>query len=111
MDYSRQQKLAISKILLDILSIDENIDPRETMYFEKVKELLELSAQDHYDVLGLNTLKCMSIVKAMNEQQKMEFARMMREMIVADQFIDPNEASAFYDLCDFIGIKGIGLSV
>ena len=101
----------MSKVLLDIVSVDEHIDVRETMYFETVKELLQLTTQDHYDILHLNTLKCLCIIKSMTTEQKTEFANMMRNMIIADKFIDPNEAVSFYDICEFIHINGIGLSM
>lgn len=111
MEYTKEQKMAMSKVLLDIVSVDEHIDVRETMYFETVKELLQLTTQDHYDVLHLNTLKCLCIIKSMTTEQKTEFANMMRNMIIADKFIDPNEAVSFYDICEFIHINGIGLSM
>ena len=103
--------MAMSKILLDIVSIDENIDARETMYFENIKEMLGLTAQDHFDILHLNTLKCLSIIKLMTVEQKNEFATMMRNMIIVDKYIDQNEAASFYDICEFIHINGIGLSM
>ena len=111
MEYTKDQKMAMSKVLLDIVSVDEHIDARETMYFENVKELLDLTTQDHYDILHLNTLKCLSIIKLMTIEQKTEFATMMRKMIIADGYIDPNEATSFYDICEFIHIKGIGLTM
>lgn len=111
MEYTKDQKMAMSKVLLDIVSVDEHIDARETMYFENVKELLNLTTQDHYDILHLNTLKCLSIIKLMAIEQKTEFATMMRKMIIADGYIDPNEATSFYDICEFIHINGIGLTM
>ena len=110
MEYTKEQKMAMSKVLLDIVSVDEHIDARETLYFEKVKNVLDLTTQDHFDVLHLNTLKSLSIIKTMLAEQKMEFATMMREMILADEFIDPNEAISFYDICDFIQVTGVGLT-
>ena len=111
MEYTKDQKMAMSKVLLDIVSVDEHIDARETMYFENVKELLDLTTQDYYDILHLNTLKCLSIIKLMTIEQKTEFATMMRKMIIADGYIDPNEATSFYDICEFIHINGIGLTM
>lgn len=111
MNYTKEQKMAMSKVLLDIVSVDEHIDARETLYFEKVKNTLDLTTQDHFDVLHLNTLRCLSVIKTMSEEQKNDFAVMMREMIIADRFIDPNEAVSFYDICEFIHINGVGLSM
>lgn len=101
----------MSKVLLDIVSVDEHIDARETLYFETVKDTLQLTTQDHYDVLHLNTLKCLSVIKSMPLEQKTDFAQMMRNMIIADRFIDPNEAVSFYDICEFLHINGVGLSM
>ena len=44
-------------------------------------------------------------------EQKTDFAQMMRNMIIADRFIDPNEAVSFYDICEFLHINGVGLSM
>jgi uncharacterized tellurite resistance protein B-like protein len=96
---------------LDILSIDELVDSRETMYFETIKEKLQLTAQDHYDVLQQNTLKCLNIIKVMSDEQKIEFVMMMRQMIVADKYIDPTEATSFYNICEYVKINGIGLTL
>lgn len=111
MEYTKDQKMAMSKVLLDIVSVDEHIDARETLYFETVKDMLELTTQDHFDILHLNTLKCLSIIKSMTIEQKIGFTQMMREMIIADRFIDPNEAVSFYDICEFIHINGVGLTI
>lgn len=111
MEYTKDQKMAMSKVLLDIVSVDEHIDARETLYFETVKDMLQLTTQDHFDVLHLNTLKCLSVIKSMTLEQKTDFAQMMRNMIIADRFIDPNEAVSFYDICEFLHINGVGLSM
>jgi uncharacterized tellurite resistance protein B-like protein len=111
MEYTKEQKMAMSKVLLDIVSVDEHIDARETMYFESIKQTLQLTTQDHFDILHLNTLKCLSIIKSMTIEQKIEFATMMRKMIIVDEYIDPNEATSFYDICEFIHINGIGLTM
>ncbi|AVM57958.1 hypothetical protein C3V43_09470 [Bacteroides heparinolyticus] len=111
MEYTKDQKMAMSKVLLDIVSVDEHIDARETMYFESIKQVLQLTTQDHFDILHLNTLKCLSIIKSMTIEQKTEFATMMRKMIIVDEYIDPNEATSFYDICEFIHINGIGLTM
>jgi uncharacterized tellurite resistance protein B-like protein len=111
MEYTKEQKMAMSKVLLDIVSVDEHIDARETMYFESIKQTLQLTTQDHFDILHLNTLKCLSIIKSMTIEQKTEFATMMRKMIIVDEYIDPNEATSFYDICEFMHINGIGLTM
>lgn len=107
MEYTKEQKKAMSKVLLEIVSIDEHLVARETLYFEKVKDVLELSTKD---LLYLNTLRCLSIIKTLSAPQKVELAKMMRGMILADEFIDPNEAVSFYDICEFVHVNGVGLT-
>lgn len=72
--FTQQEKMAMAKILMDIVSVDEKIDVRETLYFEKVKDILELTTQDHFELLNLNTLMCLSIVKRLSDEQKTYFA-------------------------------------
>ncbi len=111
MDYTKEQKKAIAKLLLDILSIDENIDSREVGFLDKILDMLTLSPQEHFEITHINTLRCLSIIKSMTIEQKSDFAVMMRDMIVADNHIDPKEAEAFYEICEYIDIKGVGLSI
>lgn len=109
-EYNNEQKMAIAKVLLDIIYIDSKIDEREISYFEKVKCFFELSSEDRFKIVGLNTLHCLCIIKAMDIEQKQCFAEMMRKTILADNFVDPKEAQAFYTICEFIHVTGIGLS-
>lgn len=109
-EYSNKEKLAIAKILLDLIYIDGKVDRREISYFEKVREMLDLSPEEQFMVTNLNTLNCLGVLKIMDLGQKRAFAEMMRDVILADEYVDPNEARAFYDVCIFIDVKGVGLS-
>lgn len=104
MEYKYNQKMAIVRLLLDIISIDEKIDERETIYFEKVKKELSLSPEDHFKVKDFSTLLSLSIIKGMSEQQKMDYADLMRDMILSDGIIEPSELIAYEDICKFCDI-------
>ena len=65
------------RILFDIINADGRIDARETFYFEKVKEELGLSPDDHFKVNNFSTLISLSIVKAMTDEQKADYAELM----------------------------------
>ncbi len=108
--FNKEQKMAISKVLLDIVSVDRKIDSREIAYLEEVKRKLALGSDDQYQVINLNTLNCLGVIKTMDEEQKLAFADMMRQIILADEYIDPYEARAFYDICEFIHVTGVGLA-
>ncbi|MBO7144951.1 MAG: hypothetical protein J6W13_09025 [Salinivirgaceae bacterium] len=105
MEYTYNQKMAIVRLLLDIISVDGKIDARETFYFEKVKEELGLSPDDHFKVNNFSTLISLSIVKAMTDEQKADYAELMRRMILADNVIEENERIAYEDICEFCKVK------
>ena len=109
-NYNDEQKMAIAKVLLDIIYIDAKIDGREISYHERVKNLFDMSPENQFATVGLNTLYCLGIIKDMDDEQKLSFANMMKETILADEYIDSKEAEAFYNICEFIHITGVGLS-
>lgn len=104
MEYRYNQKMAIVRLLLDIISIDEKIDEREILYFEKIKKELDLSPEDHFKVKDFSTLVSLSILKDMTIEQKENYASLMKNMILADGIIEPSELLAFTDICSFCEI-------
>lgn len=104
MEYNYNQKMAIVRLLLDIISIDGKIDERETLYFEKVKKELYLSSEDHFKVKDFSTLLSLSIIKDMSIEQKEKYIDLMKNMILADGVIEPSELLAYKDICKFCDI-------
>jgi uncharacterized tellurite resistance protein B-like protein len=104
MEYSYNQKMAIVRLLLDIISVDGKIDGRETFFFEKVKNELDLSPQDHFKIHDYSTLQSLSIIKAMGNEQKNYYSDLMKRMIMADEEIEENERVAYKDICEFCNI-------
>ena len=111
MDYKYNQKMSLVRLLLDIISIDETLDERETLYFEKVKKELNLSSEDHFKVKDFSTLLCLSILKGMTEEQKENYAALMKNMILADVIIEPSELLAYEDICKFCDIPVTELNI
>ena len=109
-NFSDEQKMAIAKVLLDIIYVDSKIDSREITYYERIKNLFDLSPENQFAVVGLNTLYCLGIIKALDDEKKLSFVNMMRKTILADGYVDSKEAEAFYNICEFINITGVGLS-
>ena len=84
-EYSYQQKLAIMRILLDIIHADGIIDARETFFFDQLKDQFELTDEDHEAVRQKNSLLALLQIRDFNEDQKMGFALYMSKMIVVDK--------------------------
>lgn len=106
MDYTYIQKMSIVKVLLDIISVDGKIDARETHFFEEIKVKLDLSAEDHFRVREYNTLNCLSVIKEMTLEQKIDYRELMSGIILADGVVEENEQIAYDNICDFCGIPG-----
>lgn len=104
MDFNYNQKIAIVRLLLDIISVDGKIDEREILYFEKVKKELCLSPEDHFKAKDFNTLLSLSILKSMTVEQKAQYAAFMENMILIDGVIEPSERQAYEDICIFCDI-------
>lgn len=104
-EYTYQQKIAIMRILLDIIHADGVIDARETFFFEKLKEEFQLTEEDHDIVKNKNSLLALNQVKCLEPEQKEQFAKLMTKMIIVDNDINENEVSVYNVVSDFCGIN------
>ncbi len=102
--FSYQQKIAMMRILLDIIQADGRIDVREVFYFNKLKEELSLTDDAHKDVNKKNSLIALLQIKSFTDEQKDYFAELMANMIVVDEDIDVNEVMIYNVVRDFAGI-------
>ena len=105
MEYTFQQKIAIMRILLDIIHADGIIDARETFFFNKLKEKFELQVNDHELVQSKNSLIALSQIKLLSDEQKANFAGLMSDMIIVDEDINANEVAIYDVVADFCGIS------
>lgn len=103
-EYSYQQKLAIMRILLDIIHADGIIDAREKFFFDQLKDQFELTDEDHEAVRQKNSLLALLQIRDFNEDQKMGFALYMSKMIVVDKDINTNELAIYKVVSEFCGI-------
>jgi uncharacterized tellurite resistance protein B-like protein len=104
-EYSYQQKLAIMRILLDIIHADGIIDAREKFFYDQLKEQFELTDEDHEAVRQKNSLLALLQIRSFTEEQKMGLALYMSKMIVVDKDINANELAIYDVVRDFCGIS------
>lgn len=105
MELTYQQKIAMMRILLDIIHADGIIDARETFFFEQLKKEFGLTAKDHKVVKAKNSLIALSQVRLLTEEQKKYFATLMSKMIIVDEDINTNETAIYDVVADFCGIN------
>ena len=103
-EYSYQQKLAIMRILLDIIHADGVIDEREEFFFNELKEQFGLTDEDHEVVKQKNSLLALLQIRNFTEEQKMGLALYMSKMIVVDKDINANELAIYSVVSEFCGI-------
>ncbi len=97
------QKIAIMRILLDIVYADEIIDYRETELFNSLIKELELSEQDVNDINCKSAILALMAIKEFDATQKTYFAKLMEKMIKIDDDIDAREVAIYeivYDYCN-----------
>jgi uncharacterized tellurite resistance protein B-like protein len=105
MELTYQQKIAMMRILLDIIHADGIIDARETFFFEQLKKELGLTTKDHKVVRAKNSLIALSQVRLLTDEQKKYFATLMSKMIIVDEDINTNETAIYEVVADFCGIN------
>lgn len=104
-EYTYQQKIAIMRILLDIIHADGKIDARETFFFDKLKDEFQLAEEDHKVVRNKNSLLALTQIKLLDEEQKEHFAKLMAQMIIVDDDINVNEVAIYNIVSEFCNIK------
>ncbi len=100
-EYTYQQKIAIMRILLDIIHADGIIDAREKFFFEKLKHEFGLAEEDHEVVKSKNSLLALTQIKLLDEEQKEHFAKLMAQMIIVDEDINVNEVAIYNVVSEF----------
>lgn len=105
MEFTYQQKIAIMRILLDIIHADGIIDERETFFFDKLKKEFNLDNEAHEAVKSKNSLLALAQIKQLEDDQKVVFAKLMSAMIVVDDDINANEVAIYDVVTQFCDIK------
>ena len=97
---SFQQKIAIMRILFDIINADGRIDAREIFYFNKVAKILGIGEEHRPAINEANSLLCLLEVNNLDTHQKQDMAKMMGQQIVVDTDINVNEMAIFELVCN-----------
>lgn len=103
-EYSYQQKIAMMRILLDIIHADGYIDAREQHFFNELKQLFDMEEADHESVKECNSLLALLQIREFSEEQKMGFALYMSKMIVVDGDINDNEVAIYNVVNEFCSL-------
>ena len=99
------ERIAVMRILWDIILADKKVDSREQLLFGEIADSLELGASAKQEVQNLNSLLALAMIHDFKQDQKVEFAKLMGQMIVVDKDINYNEVKIYNVVNEFCNIK------
>lgn len=102
--FSDQQKIAIMRILMDIIEADGRIHPREVFYYNKLKEELAIDFDVKEALEEKSSLMALAQIKYFDGEQKKYLADLMANMVVVDEDINVNEVALYDVVCEYAKI-------
>lgn len=97
-------KLAVVKVLNEILNADNVVHEKEVQYMNEVIQDFGLEAKYEDEVKALMTLQALATIRELNVEQKEKVAKMMGKMIVIDNDINYNEVKLYNAFCESCNI-------
>lgn len=98
-------KIAVMRILKDIVNADNVVKDVEVNYMNEVASTFELADNYLNEVNNLVTLQALSIVRALSADVKEQIAQLMGKMIVIDEDINYNEVKLYNAVCESCNIE------
>ena len=100
-----KQKIAMMRILLDLILADNRVDEREKLLFTQISNDLKLPKEVHFEVREKNLLMALKEVKEFPRDAKELLASLMGKMIIVDEDINYNEVCLYNVVNDFCEIN------
>lgn len=98
-------KIAVLRILNDIVNADNIVKDVEVEYMNEIAHSFELADNYMDEVNNLVTLQALSIVRVLSADIKEEIAQMMGKMIIIDKDINYNEVKLYNAVCESCNIE------
>lgn len=100
-----KERIAVMRILQDIIWADNKLDNREKILYEKIFKDFGLNESAKHDIDKLNSLLALTIIYDFTREQKESFAKLMGQMVVIDEDINYNEVKIYNVVNEFCNIK------
>ena len=104
-ELTHNAKIAVLKILNDIVNADNIVKDVEVDYMNEIARSFELADNYMDEVNNLVTLQALAIVRTLSTDLKKEIAQMMGKMIVIDKDINYNEVKLYNAVCESCNIE------
>ena len=99
-ELSYKAKIAVVKLLGEILNADKVVHKKEVEYLDDVINSFALEQNYEEEVNAMITLEALSTIRGLSVEQKEEVAKMMGNMIVVDNDINYNEVKLYHAFCE-----------
>lgn len=104
-ELTHNAKIAVLRILNDIVNADNIIKVVELKYMNEIARSFELADNYMDEVNNLVTLQALAIVRTLSADFKKKIAQMMGKMIVIDEDINYNEVKLYNAVCESCNIE------
>ncbi len=104
-ELSYNAKLAVVKVLGEILNADNVVHEKEVQYMNEVIQDFGLESKYNDDLKTMMTLQALATIREMDVEQKEMVAKMMGKMIVVDNDINYNEVKLYNAFCESCNIE------
>ena len=104
-ELSYNAKLAVVKVLSEILNADNVVHEKEVRYMNEVIQDFGLESKYNDDLKTMMTLQALATIREMDVEQKEMVAKMMGKMIVVDNDINYNEVKLYNAFCESCNIE------
>jgi uncharacterized tellurite resistance protein B-like protein len=98
-------KIAVVKVLNEILNADSIVHKNEVKYMNEVIRDFGLEGKYENDVKSLMTLQALATIRELDVELKEMVAKMMGKMIVIDNDINYNEVKLYNAFCESCNIE------
>lgn len=107
MEFTQIERVSIARVLIDLMNADGNVDIRETLYMNQIRNVLNITDAEIQAGKNQNILISLLALKSMNNEKKYALGVMLTEMINADGKVDNNELKYFNIICKAIEMEEI----
>lgn len=104
-ELSYNAKLAVVKVLSEILNADNVVHEKEVQYMNEVIQDFGLESKYNDDLKTMMTLQALATIREIDVEQKEMVAKMMGKMIVVDNDINYNEVKLYNAFCESCNIE------
>lgn len=97
------QKIAVSKLLLDVMHADDIVTVTETIYYMQMQNKLGITDGQLAQSRNMKEALCFSTIKDMHPNEKEFIASLLHQMIIVDGHVNDEELKVYNRFCAAIG--------